>query len=124
MAKDIDKIAKRLGAEVVCQVPDVGGGVFGMTRLAGIIQALRARLEPSQGQRPGRPTDPALVHHRKVPMTRTTQEALERLAELASTSERKVSPMQVAAQLLEQAVAQASAETRGRGRRNGLADQS
>ena len=109
MAKNIDKVAKRLGAEVICQVPDVGGGVFGMTRLAGIIQALRARLEPSQGQRPGRPTDPRWVHHPKVPMTHTTQEALERLAELASTAERKVSPMQVAAQLLEEAVAGAAA---------------
>lgn len=114
MAKHIDKIAKRLGAEVVCQVPDVGGGVFGMTRLAGIIQALRTRLEPSQGQRPGRPTDPQWVHHPKVPMTHSTQEALERLAEMASTSERKVSPMQVAAQLLEQAVAQVAGETRVR----------
>ncbi len=108
MAKNIDKIAKRLGAEVVCQVPDVGGGVHGMTRLAGIIQALRARLEPSQGQRPGRPTDPRWVHHPKVPMTQTTQEALERLEEMASTAERKVSPMQMAAQLLEHAVAQAA----------------
>jgi hypothetical protein len=113
MAENIDRIAKRLGAEVVCQVPEVGGGVFGMTRLAGIIQALRARLEPSQGQRPGRPTDPRWVHHPKVPMTSATQEALERLADLASTSDRKVSPMQVAAQLLEQAVAEA-AETRDR----------
>lgn len=110
MAKNIDKIARRLGAEVVAQVPDVGGGVFGLSRLAGIIQALRARLEPSQGQRPGRPTDPRWVHHPKVPMTSSTQEALQRLAKLASTPERKVSPMQVAAQLLEQAVAQATAE--------------
>jgi hypothetical protein len=110
MAKNIEMIAKRLGAEVVCQVPDVGGGVFGMTRLAGIIQQLRLRLEPSKGQRPGRPTDPQWVHHPKVPLTRLTQEALEKLAAVASTPERKVSPMQVAAQLLEQAVAQASAE--------------
>lgn len=111
MAKNIEKIARRLGAEVVCQVPDVGGGVFGMTRLAGIIQALRTRLEPSQGQRPGRPTDPAWVHHPKVPMTQTTHELLEQLAEQASSSERKVSPMQVAAQLLEQVVAQVASES-------------
>jgi hypothetical protein len=114
MAKNIDKIAKRLGAKVVAQVPDVGGGVFGMTRLAGIIQALRQRLEPSQGQRPGRPTDPEWVHHPKVPMTKATQEMLERLAEQASTKERRVSPMQVAAQLLEQAISQVMHESGAR----------
>lgn len=114
MANHINKIAKRLGAEVVCQVPEVGGGVLCMTRLAGIIQTLRQRLEPSQGQRPGRPTDPTWVHHPKVPMTQSTQEALTRLAEMASTPQRKVSPMQVAAQLLEQAISQVGQESRPR----------
>jgi len=33
MARDIEAIARRLGAKVVCQVPDVGGGAFGMARL-------------------------------------------------------------------------------------------
>jgi hypothetical protein len=39
-------------------------------------------------------------------MTEETVQKLVRLAELASTPERRVSPMQVAAQLLEEAVAQ------------------
>jgi hypothetical protein len=43
MATDIEAIARRLGAKLVCQVPDVGGGVLCMARLAGIIAALRAR---------------------------------------------------------------------------------
>ena len=110
MAKNIDRIAKKLGAEIVCQVPDVGGGAFGMARLAGIIAALQSRLQPGQGQRPGRPTDVNWVHHPKVPMSQETQAKLERLAELASTPERKVSPMQVAAQLLEEAVARLPGE--------------
>lgn len=105
MAKNIERLVERLGATVVCQVPEVGGGAFGMARLAGIIAALHGRLQPGQGQRPGRPTDPEWVHHPKVPMSATTQQKLERLAELASTPDRKVSPMQVAAQLLEEAVA-------------------
>ena len=105
MAKNIDHIAKKLGAEIVCQVPDVGGGAFGMARLAGIITSLQDRLQPGQGQRPGRPTDANWVHHPKVPMSDETQAKLEQLAELASTPERKVSPMQVAARLLEEAVA-------------------
>ena len=105
MARNIDRIANKLGAEIVGRVPDVGGGAFGMSRLAGIIASLQARLQPGQGQRPGRPTDTNWVHHPKVPMSAETQARLERLAELASTPERKVSPMQVAAQLLEEAVA-------------------
>jgi hypothetical protein len=104
MVKGIEKIAERLGAKVVCQVPDAGGGAFGMSRLAGIIAALQARLHPGQGQRPGRPTDASWVHHPKVPMSEQTQRALEQLAERASTAERKISPMQLAAQLLEEAV--------------------
>lgn len=106
MAKDIEKIARRLGAKVVCQVPDVGGGAFGMARLAGIIAALQARLRPGQGLRPGRPTDANWIHHPKVPMSADTQQALDRLAKLASTPERNVSPMQLAAQLLEEVVGQ------------------
>jgi hypothetical protein len=39
-------------------------------------------------------------------MSEETVQKLHRLAELASTPERRVSPMQVAAQLLEDAVAQ------------------
>ncbi len=105
MSENIDRIAKKLGGEIVCPVPDVGGGAVGMARLAGIIAALQARLQPAEERRPGRPTDTNWVHHPKVPMSAETQARLERLAELASTPERKVSPMQVAAQLLEEAVA-------------------
>jgi len=39
-------------------------------------------------------------------MSEETARKLTRLAELASTPERRVSPMQIAAQLLEEAVAQ------------------
>lgn len=103
MVKNVEQIAARLGAKVVCQVPDVGGGVFGMSRLAGIIQGLRSRRLPTP--------EPEWAHHPEIPMTRATQEALEKLAEMASTPERKVSPIQLAAQLLEQTVAQVLQES-------------
>src|SRR5438270_10685314 len=106
MAKNIDKIADLLGATVVSQVPETGGGAFGAARLPRLVASLRARLEPSEGRRPGRPTDASWVRHPKVPMSEETVQKLARLAELASTPERRVSPMQVAAQLLEEAVAQ------------------
>jgi hypothetical protein len=98
MAKNVNKIAEALGATVVGEVPDTGGGAFGMSRLAGI---LRTRLEPGHGRRPGRPSDPLWVLQRKVPMSEETLKRLTQLAESISTEERKVSPMQVAAQLLE-----------------------
>jgi hypothetical protein len=102
MAKNIAKLAELLGAERVGQVPDVGGGAFGAARLAKILQA---RLEPTQGQRTGRPTDARWTRYSKVPMSEATERKLAELAERISTPEHKVSPMQVAAQLLEEAVA-------------------
>jgi hypothetical protein len=46
------------------------------------------------------------VHHSKVPMSEETMRKLTRLAQHASTPERRVSPMQVAAQLLDDALAE------------------
>jgi hypothetical protein len=103
MAKNREKLAALLGAEIVGQVPDVGGGAFGMARLAHI---LHQRLTPSQGERPGRPTDASWVHRPKVPMSESTYRILAEIAESMSTPERKVSPMQVAAHLLEEAIHQ------------------
>jgi hypothetical protein len=105
MAKNVKKIAKLLGAEVVTEVPDTGGGAFGAAQLGRMVVTLQSRLRPSEGKRPGRPTDPTWDRSRKVPMTRTTAAKLARLARRASKSGRRVSPMQVAAQLLEDAVA-------------------
>ncbi|MBX3411555.1 MAG: hypothetical protein KF708_02465 [Pirellulales bacterium] len=98
MAKNIKKIAQRLGATIVGDVPDVGGGTIGMARLAKIMAD---RLEPSRGKRPGRPTDPSWNHYGKVPMSDATMAQLTTLAESVSTDDRKISPMQLAAQLLE-----------------------
>ena len=53
MTLDPKNVAARLEAEHVGQMPDVGGGAFGMARLAA---ALKERLEPAPGRRPGRPT--------------------------------------------------------------------
>jgi hypothetical protein len=112
MAKNREKLAELLGAEIVGEVPDVGGGAFGMARLAHL---LHQRLTPSQGERPGRPTDPRWVLRPKVPMSAATAEKLARLADALSTGERKVSPMQVAAQLLEEVVAGVPEAADGRG---------
>src|SRR5260221_14161830 len=101
MAKNRQKLAKLLGAKVVGEVPEVGGGPFGMAQLA---QILHRRLTPGQGERPGRPTNPNWVTRPKVPMSAATAQKPAQIAAEMSTPERKVSPMQVAAQLLEEAV--------------------
>jgi len=64
MAKDIDKIAAGLGAEVVARVPHTGGGAFGAARLARIVADLQARLRPGQGLPSGPPT-PAPARFRR-----------------------------------------------------------
>jgi len=90
---------------VVGQVPEVGGGAFGAGRLARTMERLRARLVPGQGKRAGRPSDASWVRHPKVPISEATGRRLSLLAERASRSGRKVSPMQIAAQILEDALA-------------------
>jgi hypothetical protein len=105
MADHVNRLARRLGAKVVAEVPETGGGAFGAARLAAIVANLQSRLVPSRGRRPGRPTEATWVHHPKVPMSEATERRLARLARRASTDGRKVSPMQVAAQILEDAVA-------------------
>jgi len=105
MAKNIKRIADGLGAKIVGPVPDTGGGAFGAARLAHIMESLQARLVPGQGKRAGRPSDATWVRHPKVPMSEATRERLRLLAERASDGGRKVSPMQIAAQILEDALA-------------------
>ena len=104
MAKNIARIAAGLGARVVGKVPHTGGGAFGAARLGRIVAAMQARLVPGQGIRPGRPTDASWIRHPKVPMSDVTRQRLIRLAQQISTDGRKVSPMQVAAQILEDAL--------------------
>lgn len=67
-------------------------------------QVLRGRLEPGRGERPGRPSDPCFTLQRKLSMSKRTLATLEAAAEKISTPERRVSPMQIAALLLEEAV--------------------
>ena len=105
MAKNIEKIAAGLGADIIGKVPDTGGGAFGAARLAHITESIQNRLTPGQGVRPGRPTDASWVQHPRVPMSDATKERLKLLAQQISTNSRKISPMQIAAQILEDAVA-------------------
>jgi hypothetical protein len=114
MDKRIARRAKEIGAKHAGTLPHVDGGAFGMARLA---RMLHARLAPSAGKRPGRPTNDRWTEHRKVPMSAETLASLQELSVRLSSEERKVSPMQLAAQLLEESVVQITGPSRKRSRR-------
>ncbi|HSL83284.1 MAG TPA: hypothetical protein VLF66_10950 [Thermoanaerobaculia bacterium] len=102
MAENVERLAEKLGAEVKGKVPDYSAGAFGVAALA---EGLRQRLEPGAGKRPGRPTNPRWTRRPKVPMAPQTEARLRELADMLSDERRKVSPMQVAAEILERATA-------------------
>ena len=102
MAKSIDSIAKKLGATVMGTVPEYSAGAFGVATLA---KTMRDRLEPSQGKRPGRSSNRRWTKRSKVPMAVETEDRLKRLAKMLSDDDRQITPMQVAAQLLEETTA-------------------
>lgn len=87
-----------------------GRGTWELGELANFGERLRSRLAPGQGERPGRPSDPSWTVQRKLSMTPQTLAALERLAVELTTPERCVSPMQVAAMLVEESAEWLSAE--------------
>jgi hypothetical protein len=110
MPNNPQEFADLFGAKLLGEVPDVGAGPFGMARLA---RLLHRRLSPSRGERPGRPTDATWVSRPKVPMKKATQARLVEIAAALSTRQRQVSPMQVAAQLLEEAVSRVHGKDEG-----------
>lgn len=66
-----------------------------------LAKSLKSRLRPSEGARPGRPSDPTWNQSGKLPMSEETVKLLNDLANELSADDRKISPMQVAAHLLE-----------------------
>jgi len=110
MVKRSKEIAEALGASFVSKVPRTGGGALGAARLGRIVADLQRQLMPSDGKRPGRPTKAEWTRRPKVPMSKKTESRLIELAEQASTPSRRISPMQLAARLLEEALSQLPAE--------------
>ncbi len=99
MARKIADLARKLGAEIRGTVPEYSAGAFGVAKLA---HTLRERLEPDQGKQASKPS---WSKRSKVPLGVETEARLNQLARMLSDEQRKVSPMQVAAQLLEEAAA-------------------
>jgi hypothetical protein len=100
---DMDRIATGLGAKRRGKV-DAGDGYFGAMQLVAEVQA-RFRV-PSSG---GRATNPEWSMKRLVGLSPETLGRLEELARLASEAgDTPIEPMQLAALLLEKAVAKAT----------------
>jgi len=102
MAKNVKRIAEILGAKIVAEVPETGGGAFGASRLAQIVARLQGRVEPADEKRSG----PAVNgdHAYQLPLSDATFKKLEDLAAKISTDACKVAPMQLAAELLDDAI--------------------
>ena len=93
---NMNKIARRLGAERKAKVSPTGG-YFGALQL---LEEVRTRFHPPRGG--GRPTDSSWTERRLLPLAPKT---LRRLQELAAKVEKSgkvhVEPMQLAALILE-----------------------
>jgi hypothetical protein len=99
---DLDKIAKALGADRRGEVR-AGGGHFGAMH---VVAEIQARFQSPAGG--GRSTDPTWTDRRLVPLAPKTLIQLERLARIVSQKGGvTVSPLQVAALLLEHATEEA-----------------
>ncbi len=98
MADEMDDLAKRLGAKIVGQVPDAGGGAPAAAWLAKIYQA---RMREIGGQQSGEPTAQVTVRVLEVPVSETVVQALKELAQRVNTrTGRAVTPAEVATGLL------------------------
>lgn len=96
-----DEAAVALGASHVADLPRVPESPEEALELA---IAARERLRPAPGRRTGRPTNAEWTMRRLVPFSERTWAALEECASQASTPNRRVSPGQVAAEILERAL--------------------
>jgi hypothetical protein len=94
--RDMNKIAKGLGAER-CGLAAASGGYFGAMQLLADVQT-RLRV-PSGG---GRPTDPSWTERRLVRLGPRTPKRLEEItAKVREQASTNLEPMQLAAPLLE-----------------------
>jgi hypothetical protein len=105
--RSIEEVQRALGADAPRPMRAASHGPFGALQLAA---ELRERLQPGAGARPGRPTDPDWAVRRLVGFRPETWRRLAEIAAEVSTPERRVSPGQVAALLIETGIEQWEAD--------------
>jgi hypothetical protein len=104
MPRSSEETRKALGANQPVPVRTQPHGPFGVLQLQ---SELAERLQTGAGA--GRPSDPTWTIRRLVGFRPDTWQALAELAAQLSTPERRVSPGQVAARLIEEGVTQLQA---------------
>ena len=97
----MEEIAQRLGAKIVSQVPDVGGGALAAAHLAKLYQS---RMEELRKKATVSMSEENFVGHLNVLVKKTTLDLLKKIAEKESTPDRKLDHQAIASELLEKAV--------------------
>jgi len=105
MATNIDKIARLLGAEIVEQVPETGPGLLGAYRIADQVSRLQFARSSITSQNVHRQVS-LDRQNRQLSLSEATFDKLEVLAKKTSVGSEPISPVELAAQLLEAAVDQ------------------
>jgi hypothetical protein len=103
-----DEMAEALGASLSFPVSTRPTVPFGILQLQA---ELAEQLRPPSGAQAGRPSDPEWTIRRLVGFRPETWRALGEIAAQASTSQRRVSPGQVAARLIEDGLARLRASS-------------
>lgn len=93
------EIAEALGASQVVKLPRRPRGPFDALLL---MQTIHRQLQPGRSGGRGRPSNPDWTLRRQVPFSEETWSLLHDYAEAFSTTDRRVSPAQVAGAILDQ----------------------
>jgi len=107
---DRDEIADALGASKRIKLPRKPRGPLDALML---MESIHRQLQPRRGSKRGRPSNPDWTIRRQVPFSEETWARLHDYAAAFSTAERRVSPAQVAAALLDQLLLGDEAEESG-----------
>jgi hypothetical protein len=109
MAEEMEDIAKLLGAQIVGEVPDVGGGALGAAHLAKFYAARMLQVRQPQ---PGPDAEGRKDRHLELCLSAVTVQSLADLAHLLGLVDQSTDPVSSAAVLLERFAALALEEIR------------
>lgn len=98
MAKSIEDLAKLMGATIVAQLPDVGGGMPGAAFYAEFFRRRQEELRRIDGQQP----EPPAAHILEIRLDAPLREGLELLADYFGPPESKIAIQDLALLLVHQ----------------------
>ena len=102
-------ISDALGASTIV---DLHGEPAGPGDALALMRLLHEQLQPRTSSRRGRPTNPDWAARRLIPFSERSWSHLQSLAQAMSTRERRISPAQLAAAIIEAALPRLVADDR------------